>query len=236
MLFSNGDYINPTLLKPVYLEDKSDHSQNTHHETLPGRDTIPKLAKSENHIENNHQTNQFDYDRHSRNIFRVLNNIRANPDYYIHKLSLLIKQIDRNNNTIFLPDNITLQLPSDVNPFDAVAYLQLALPKPPVLWSERIYSICKNELKNEYSPEEILIKSPNLIYSNDKNENKIENVKISANFIIDPELTIMVIFLISEENRQIIYSDNLFEGACACYSYNNEFDKGKTLIYFPQNN
>jgi hypothetical protein len=101
-----------------------------------------------------------------------------------------------------------------------------------------------NALMSNQIYEENFIKRDSTIHISQILKGLYNPYKILANFILDPVITVLIIFLISQENRLIIFSDKIFEGAVSAvpkseeeYSLydniNNKENKltGKTLIY-----
>jgi len=86
--------------------------------------------------------------------------------------------------------------------------------------------------KNEDS---YLRNSPRLV--SDELNGNFKPLKILANFVLNPESTVYIIFILSEENRKIIFNNKILEGAVGSYTNNLQYNQdfyniGKSLIYF----
>jgi hypothetical protein len=175
----------------------------------------------------------YDYDQHSRNILKALNKIRNKPHKYINKIYDLVKTINEQDNSIFLArENIKIFLPENLQPLDAIAFLQKTSSKNAILWSSLICdrameSIINNRANTKLGDVEIT-STPK------KNGLKRQNTfKIQADFIVSPKMTVYIMLMISEENRKIMFSNDIAEGAVITFpsesieSFTNE---GSTLF------
>jgi len=181
---------------------------------------------------NGMRAEKYDYDDHSRNIFQVINKMRENPKKFIPLVQNLIDNLDPSTNSIKIDsENLNIVLPEKISPKDSIEFLNSVLPKPPLLWSCVLYDQVFSDL---------IIMREKKLNLNDLDRfagvlNNVEIIKIFSNFIVNPEITMLLIIMISEENRGIIFSDKIYEGAIATLPiidvdyYTNE---GSSLFYF----
>lgn len=174
----------------------------------------------------------YDFEGHSMKIFKILNKLRRHPEKFIKKLNYIISKIDRDTNTADL-EKYNAKVTLDVQqPMDAIAFLEKVSPKNSLLWSVKYNIRAFEEL-------EISV-IPNVKYSTNALVDLKHDLitKIKTNFVYSPKLTVLLIFLMSEENRKIIFSDDVSVASVAtlCYEGKNIIEtfteKGNTLIYF----
>lgn len=210
---------------------------------------MPHSGVDENHTEvtvNSEESKislpkqEYDYDEHSRKIFETINKLRADPPKYIKKIDHLIKHIDMETNSIEIKsESVKILLPENMQAMDSVAFLQCSQPQGPLLWSSMLYCQAYEDLNTmiQSGSTTLVEGNRNLIHGQN-----FEIIKVMANFIVDPKISTLLIFLISDENRKIIFSEDIYEAAVVTLPKNidkNNFssqlaytNEGFTLIYF----
>jgi hypothetical protein len=186
---------------------------------------------------------EYDFDEHSRKVFKVINKLRTEPHKFIKKMNNLIKSFNKITNSLDIGlENISIVLPNKIDPLDSIAFLQTAQPQNPFLWSNllqaqgyedltfKINSIKYQNISNE---EEISIKNKNS--RNYFTDIKVEITKMLADFIVNPKITVLILFLMSQENRCILLASDICE--CAIVTIpENQMDyytnKGFTLVNY----
>ena len=68
---------------------------------------------------------EYDFTMHCRQILAIINDMRMSPSGYINIVSQLISRIDQNKLLVF-ENGVQIQLPEEINPTDALAFLQQA--------------------------------------------------------------------------------------------------------------
>ena len=175
----------------------------------------------------------FDFEEHSMKIFSIINKLRRHPENFIKKLNYLISKMDNETHKADLISkyHTTVSFPEVFQPMDSIAFLEKISPKSSLLWSIKYNIIAFEELENSINQtnDDILTKT-------DLSSEMI--TKIKTNFVLDPMLTVLIIFLISEQNRKLIFSDDysIATVATVCTEDGKILDSysesGHTLIYF----
>lgn len=156
----------------------------------------------------------------------VVNKLRMNPQKYISELQALLNTISTTEMTIDLTrdHNINIVLPKDSNPFSVLNMLISASPTDPISWSETMVPAAYSELKACMK-----------LDKSDSFQAQDGFMKIQADFILDPVLTILIILLNDPNNVGLLLSENLGEGAVVTFANpraENINSEGKTLMFF----
>lgn len=248
--YSVDEGITPKNAKNNYSYDinKSKTCTSTHPDEEISNQNIQYLSR-------NNSDEEFDYFDHANKIFQIINDLRNNPSSYVKIIGDLIKKIDRKKNIIDLSEDyhIQIKIPPNLIPEDALAFLETARAQSSILWSDKVYNLANEELDdliNTSNNELVIKKSFNeLITLSDIFKGNFIPSKILTNFILAPDITVSIIFLLSQENRTIIFSEKVFVGSVACIVKENFVENGmfplstvnvnvknvkngKTLIYF----
>lgn len=170
----------------------------------------------------------FDHGFHSKQIFFGINDLRMNPQKYMLRLQEIIKKIDLNQHILDLSEenHIKILLPDSTNPSEIVEFLRVAPSRDPILWSIDLVHVAYAELKYILNPS---MNTDIVQHSN--------TLKILADFILDPVLTLLIIILTDPRNFEVLFSDSILEGSvitmCPNNSSKHEFhNNGKTFLYF----
>ena len=144
----------------------------------------------------------FDFEEHSMKIFSIINKLRRHPEKFIKKLNYLISNIDNETHKadLNLKYHTTVCFPEVSQPMDSIAFLEKISPKSSLIWSIKYNIIVFEELENS------LNQTDDIFIRTDLSNDMI--IKIKTNFVLDPMLTVLIIFLISEQNRKLIFSDD----------------------------
>jgi len=181
---------------------------------------------------NFNETNGFDCENHSQNIMNFLNEFRKNPSKQIGALQDLIKRINKKNNVIEINGDIAVEYQEeDLNTQEALDLLKNCEEMNTILCSPKVYEIAMEELKNIIDNER---KELHIFRHTSKSLNRtlkgnFRTIKLLLNFVVDPNDTVLIAFLLHKENRQLLLVDNLYEGAVAVIQ--NE-KTTRTLFYF----
>jgi hypothetical protein len=174
----------------------------------------------------------YDFEEHSMKIFSTMNKLRRHPEKFIKKLYYLISKLDTETHIADLTSkyhaNVSFPVISD--PMDAIAFLEKVSPKDSLMWSIKYNIRAFEELENSVNQTEDNLIKTELLHDT--------IIKIKTNFVLDPMLTVLIIFLISEENRKLIFSDDYSMATVATVSkedgkiLDSYSEFGHTLIYF----
>jgi hypothetical protein len=163
-----------------------------------------------------------------------MNNLRIDPNLYVPHLQDMINHIDINHRILDYSNEygISIMLPEGIDTYSALEFLKKAEPVYPIKWSEMASKIAAEDLSIMMQLEKQGINIQNVETNsklNDYLNGNFRIYKILSNFILEPQITILIIFLLSSENRNLIFSDNLFE--CGIASLTEPEGVGKSLLY-----
>lgn len=169
----------------------------------------------------------------SKNIFDFINDLRSEPNKYIKDLYELMEKYNRDENALFLENNI-IKLPENCNPIDGIKFLQNASPKKEIILSEKVKILAMDEMdKFIHSEDETNYKElskNSFIITHDYSSIDNDQIRIFINFILSPMQITLCMFILSEEIRKILFNKDLVEGAVVLEN-KSENNPDITLLY-----